>query len=122
MKIKNKTLQVVFEHDVVVGDGAITATFEHIIFVYENKEGNIDYDLEFSDVRNIKFMGVSIEDGYKGYEKFVKSMSEIGVDVVKLFDDAAAKAITSDHISQLKQMYIDGILLKRNSFSLTGSR
>lgn len=123
MKIKSRTLQVVFEHDVTVGNGAITATIEHQAFVFLNREGDIDVDLEFSDVKNIKFMGNVIEDGYKHYDKFVASMKDIGVDVVKMFDDAAAELITDNDMVQLKQMYIDGVLRSRQtSLNFAGPR
>ena len=123
MRIKSRTLQVVFEHDVTVGNGAITATIEHMAFVHLTRERVVDVDLEFSDVKNIKLMGIAIEDGYKHYDKFVEGMKNLDIDVVKLFDDAAASLITDNDMSQLKQMYIDGVLRDRQtSFNFTGPR
>lgn len=104
MKIRSKTLHIVFTHDVVVGNGAIEATLEHIAFISEDK-GKVHLDLDFSDVNNVKFMGIPIENGYTGYEKFKKSMLALGIDVVKLFDDKAAELITDEDIDKLKQMY-----------------
>lgn len=105
MKITNKTLQVQFEHNVTVGNGSIEATIQHMAWISEDKNGEICIDLDFADIENIKFMGMPIEAGYKGYDKFKKTMLSLGIDVVKLFDTKAAELITDEDMALLKSMY-----------------
>jgi len=106
MRITSKTFQVSFEHDVKVGNNdAIEATLVHQIFLYENKDGSISYDLEFVDVDKVKFLGIPIESGYQGYKKFKTQMLELGIDVEKLMDEAASKLVTDENINELKRMY-----------------
>ena len=105
MRITNKTLQVSFEHDVTIGN-AIEATLVHIAFISENnKTGDIDIDLDFVDIDNVKFMGVPITEGYEAYKKFKSTMMDLGIDVTKLFDEKAAELITDENMETLKQMY-----------------
>lgn len=104
MKITNRTLMMTICHDVQVGhNGAIEATFEHQIFLSRNKCGEIDFDLDFCDVKNVKFMGISIENGYDGFRKFKKTMLEMGIDVDKIFDEKARTLITDKDIEELKR-------------------
>ena len=106
MKITSKTLQVSFQHDVKVGNNdAIEATLVHQAWVFENKDGSIGYDLDFCDIENVKFLGIPIEGGYSGYNKFKTQMKELGIDVAKLFDEAASKLITDEEMNELNRMY-----------------
>lgn len=106
MKITNKTLMLTLEHDVKVGNNdAIEATIMHQAFVFENKEGKIDIDLDFCDVTNVKFLGIEIEGGYQGYKKFKEQMKELGIDVEKLIDEAAKDLITDEDEEKLKSLY-----------------
>jgi hypothetical protein len=106
MKITAKTLMVSFEHDVKVGNNdAIEAKLVHQAFIYECEDGSIGYDLDFCDVVGVKFLGIPIEGGYQGYKKFKAQMMELGIDVDKLMDEAAAKLVTDGEMDELKQMY-----------------
>lgn len=105
MRITNKTLHVNFEHDVTVGN-AIEATLVHIAFISKNnKTGDIDIDLDFSDIINVKFMGVPITEGYDAYKKFKSSMMDLGINVNQLFDEKVTQLITDENIETLKQLY-----------------
>ena len=105
MKIRSKTLMLSFEHDVTVGN-AIEATLVHQAFVFESeKTGEIEIELDFADVDNVKFMGIPIENGYDSYKKFKKTMLELGIDVDKLFDEKAAQLITDENMETLRQLY-----------------
>ena len=107
MKITSKTLTLNIEHDVQVGhNGAIEATLMHHVFIFRNeKTQNIECDLDFADITNVKFMGMSIEEGYKGYGKFKTHMLEMGIDVSKIFDEKAKQLITNEEVEKLKEMY-----------------
>lgn len=106
MKITSKTLMVSFEHDVKVGNNnAIEATLLHQAYLFENKDGSTGMDLDFVGVDNVKFLGIPIEDGYSGYKKFKTQMKELGIDVEKLMDEAAAKLITDEDANELKRLF-----------------
>jgi hypothetical protein len=105
MRISGKTLQVSFEHDVTIGN-AIEATLVHMAWIGPHK-GEINVDLDFADIINVKFMGVPIAEGYDSYKKFKASMMDLGIDVNKLFDEKAAQLITDENIETLKQMFRD---------------
>ena len=107
MKITSKTLMLNIEHNVQVGhNGAIEATLVHTAFIYRSeKTKNVECDLDFADVINVKFMGMSIEEGYKGYGKFKTHMLEMGIDVDKIFDEKASELTTDEDIETLKSMY-----------------
>jgi len=107
MKITSKTLMLNIEHNVQVGhNGAIEATLVHTAFIFRNeKTKNIECDLDFADVTNVKFMGMSIEEGYKGLGKFKTHMLEMGIDVCKIFDEKAKQLITDGEVEKLKEMY-----------------
>lgn len=106
MKITSKTLMVSIEHEVKVGNNdAIEATLMHQAWLYENKDGSVGVDLDFCDILNVKFLGIPIEDGYQGYKKFKTQMKELGIDVEKLMDEAAATLITDKDMIKLKSMF-----------------
>lgn len=106
MKITSKTLMLAISHRVTVGNnGAIEATLEHQAFIYENKEGSTSIELDFADVTDVKFLGIPIEGGYQGYKKFKTQMLELGIDVDKLMDEAAAELFTNQDIEELKSMF-----------------
>jgi hypothetical protein len=104
MRIKNKTLQVSFGHDVTIGN-AIEATLEHMAWISANNKGEINVDIDFSDITNVKFMGVPIEEGYDAYKKFKSTMMDLGIDLNKLFDEKAKELITDEDMETLKQLY-----------------
>ena len=109
MKITSKTLMLNIEHNVQVGhNGAIEATFHHQAFIYRNrseKTKNVECDLDFADVTNVKFMGISIEEGYDGLKKFKAGMITLGIDVDKIFDSKASQLITDEEVAKLKELY-----------------
>jgi len=107
MKITNKTLMLNIEHNVQVGhNGAIEATLVHTVFIYRSeKTKNVECDLDFADVINVKFMGISIEEGYEGIKKFKEGMITLGIDVNKIFDEKASQLITDEEVEKIKEMY-----------------
>ena len=107
MKITSKTLMLSIEHNVQVGhNGAIEATFHHQAFVFRSdKTKNVECDLDFADVTDVKFMGMSVEEGYNGLKKFKEKMLEMGIDVNKIFDEKARQLITDEEMEKIKEMY-----------------
>jgi hypothetical protein len=99
MKVVNSCLFVNVQNEIVCGDGSFKATIEHQIIV-----GDEGVDVEFLDITNIKFMGLPI-DGYKEYQKFKEKMSEMGIDIEKMIDDACEGLITESIIQSCKDRW-----------------
>lgn len=106
MKITAKTLMLSIEHEVSLGkNDVIEATLLHQAFVFENKDGSIGIDLDFSDIQKVKFMGIPIKEGYDEYKKFKSQLMGLGIDVEALMDEAASKIITDDDVEELKSLF-----------------
>jgi hypothetical protein len=101
MKNVKKVLFVNVENDIVCGDGSFKATVAHQIIVGEGKEDEIDVDVEFVDIVNIKFMGLPI-NGYKEYNKFKEKMMGMGIDIEEMVDEACVGIISNELIQQCK--------------------
>ncbi len=90
MKIESKTLIVNFSESVKLGNNdAIELDIESIAFVSpgENEgEIHVEFDLG-TDVTNIKFLGIPIEDTHDTFKKFKTSLLDLGIDLEKLIDE-----------------------------------
>jgi hypothetical protein len=105
MKITSKLMMLNVEHQITVGNDAITATVIHQICLSEGKNGEVDADIDFVDIEDIKFLGIDIESGYTGFKKFKSQMSEMGIDVDALIDEECVGLITTGDIQELKNEY-----------------
>lgn len=104
MKITRKTLMVNFETEVKLGNNdAIELTLEHQAFITED---SIDIDLGI-DIRDVKFLGVEIEPGYKAYKEFKDSLLKLGIDLDKLIDEKYKELFDSGIEDKLKLMFKD---------------
>ena len=99
MKVTGQILFINVEHNIVCGDGSFKATVEHQLIV-----GESGTDLEFVDIANITFMGLPIE-GYKAYNQFKEKMSEMGVDIDKMVDDACVGLIPDSFIKEFEAKF-----------------
>jgi hypothetical protein len=107
MKITGKTLQVTFEHDVTLGhNNSIECTLSHVAYVYGLKDGGIGIDIDFVDVIDVKFMGLPIEDGYRGFKKFKESMKEFGIDVDKMITEKEKEIVNEEVKNHLKSSFL----------------
>ena len=107
MKITGKTLMVNFETEVKLGNNnAIELTLQHQAFIYENKDGGIGVDIDLSaDVTNVKFLGIDIDNGYDEYRKFVKNLSELGINLNELICEKEKELINSGLEDKIKLMF-----------------
>ena len=89
MKITSKTLMVNFETEVKLGNNdAIELTLQHIAFIGENKDGNVEVDLDLGvDYSNVKFLGIDIEQGYYSFQEFKETLSKLGIEFDKLISE-----------------------------------
>jgi|TARA_R110001592_G_scaffold108160_1_gene302568 hypothetical protein len=109
--IKNKTLLVNVEHDITVGNNdAIEATLIHQIVAHTEdtdytRFDNVEVEVEFIDVVDVKFLGRKIEEGYQEYQKFKEQMLDLGINVDELIDNAGVGIVTTEEIDEVKQMF-----------------
>ena len=110
--IKSKTLLVNVEHDITVGNkDSIEATVVHQIIAYSDEDGytrfdDVEVEVEFIDVVNVKFLGNKIEEGYDGYNKFKASMLELDINVDELIDEAIVYIIPDGEVNEVKNMFL----------------
>jgi hypothetical protein len=101
MKVGSKLLFVNLENEIVCGDGSFKATVIHQIIASKGEEGKVDIDVEFMDIENISFMGMPIK-GYNGYKEFKAKMSEMGIDIEEMVDEACVGIISNEVIESVK--------------------
>jgi hypothetical protein len=99
MKVTGQILFVNVQNEIVCGDGSFKATVEHQLVVGENGT-----DVEFVDIENITFMGMPIE-GYKAFKQFKEKMSEMGVAIDKMVDDACVGLIPDSFIKECEAKF-----------------
>jgi hypothetical protein len=108
IKITGKTLLVSFETEVKLGkNDAIELTLVHQAYIYEDKNGNIDCDLELADFTNIKFLGIPIEEGYKQFNQFKSQLLALGINLDELVDIEVKKLMNNGLKSIIISMFRD---------------
>ena len=102
MKITSKTLMVNFETEVKLGNNdAIELTLQHQAFITED---SIDVEVGI-DITNVKFLGIDIDSGYDEYRKFVKNLSELGINLNELICEKETELMDSGIEDKLKLMF-----------------
>ena len=106
MKITSKTLMVNFETEVKLGNNdAIELTLLHNAFINESKSGGIEFDIELSvDVIDVKFLGIPIEEGFREYREFVKSLLGLGINLDELIEEKEKELIENGLEDKLRLM------------------
>lgn len=105
-KIRSKTLFVNVEDTIKVGNNdAIEVTVQHQIIAFEKTDGGVGVDIDFTDIVDVKFLGMPVEGGYSGYKKFKAQMLELGIDVDKLIDEKIDGIIETETINEVKRMF-----------------
>ena len=106
MKIGSKVVMINVEHSITVGkNDAITLDVIHQVCLYENKDGSIDADVDFLDYDDVKFLGMAIDSGYKGFREFKEQMLKFGIDVDELIDAECVGLISNLDMVILKSMF-----------------
>ena len=111
MKITGKTLMINFETEVKLGNNdAIELTLQHIAFIGENKDGNVEVELDLCvDYLNVKFLGIEIDKGFNSFKEFKATLSTLGIDLDKLISEKEKELANSGLEDVLKLMYKDRI-------------
>jgi hypothetical protein len=87
LRIENASMCVRVEYDFSLLNDMLTLTCGYQCFTYRNKNGELDSDVDFVDVENIKFMGQDIEEGYRPYQNWKANMLKIGIDIEKITNE-----------------------------------
>lgn len=97
MELERKTLMVVLLHPVVVGQ--LEAILEAQIFIYPEDPERMD--IEFIDILDIEYMGISVGD----WRKFVEKHKEYGIDfdswLNKKFDEVFSKEAVKEYLKTI---------------------
>lgn len=111
MKITSKTLLVNFETEVKLGNNdAIEMTLVHQAYISESTDGGIDVDIELSmDVKNVKFLGIEIDPGYRAYQEWKSQLLNLGINVDTLVNEKEKELANSGLENKLKLMFKDKI-------------
>jgi len=105
-KIRSKSLFVNVENTIKVGNNdAIEVTVIHNLIAFEETDGGVGVDIDFTDIVDVKFLGMLVEGGYSGYNKFKEQMLELGIDVDKLIDEKIEGIIETETVNEVKRMF-----------------
>jgi hypothetical protein len=106
MKIESKLVMINVKNSITVGvNNAITLDVIHQVCLYKNEDDTIGHEIEPLDYENIKFLGMEIDKGYKGFREFKEQMLKFGIDVDELIDEECVGLINDEELSKLKLMY-----------------
>jgi hypothetical protein len=114
MKIGKKTLIVNFSESVKLGNNnAIELDIESMAFVSPGEnEGEIHVDLDLgTDVTNIKFLGIPIENTYDTFRKFKTSLLDLGIDLEKLIDEKL-NSMNEEEIKEILKAKFKNVFFK----------
>jgi hypothetical protein len=104
MKITSKTLMVSFETEVKLGNNdAIELTLIHQAFITENL---VDIDLGI-DIKDIKFLGIEIENDYQVVKEFKDNLLKLGINLNQLIMEKETELMNSGLEDKLKLMFKD---------------
>jgi hypothetical protein len=98
MKITSSTLMLTVENNIEVGPLSLTAI--HMLNIYRNKEGKLDYDMDFCNRENIIFAGMKLDNSYSNWRKFVNFHKEMGIDFDQQIDDKVKEIMTDDKVME----------------------
>ena len=115
----NKTLMLNIDHNITIGKNeSIEMVVEHMVCLYIAKSGGIGVDIEFVDVKDVKFLGMPIEEGYNGFKKFKDQMFELGIDINELIDEECVGIISSEDIESFKEIFKKILIFKHKKDKL----
>jgi|688.fasta_scaffold213064_3 hypothetical protein len=111
MKITGKTLMVAFEHELKIGpNDSIELTLLSNAYISEGKNGNVEVDVDLGiDYVNVKFLGNDVDNSFIEFQKWRKSLKNIGIDFSQLIDEKEKELIDSGIENKLKLMFRDKI-------------
>jgi len=99
MKITAATLMVNVENKIEVGP--LNLTVIHQVCLYEKSDGSIGHDVDLIDHTGANYMGVSIDEDYKSWRKFVDFHKEMGINFDKLINEESNKLLREQNIKRM---------------------
>ena len=108
MKITDKTLMIIFENEVKLGNNdAIELTLLHQAFISKKDNGTVVVDIELMDVQDVKFMGMGLEPSYKKFNELKDQLSKFGIDVNQLIREKCIEIEGDETRAKLALLFRD---------------
>jgi len=108
MKITDKTLMIIFENEVKLGNNdAIELTLIHQAFISKKDNGTLVMDIELMDVQDVKFMGMELEPGYKKFNELKDQLSKFGINVNQLIREKCVEIEGEETRIKLTMLFRD---------------
>lgn len=105
LKIRSKLVMLMGDVNVTLANGSIQLTAIYQFYIDADKEGNVNIEVELIDYNDVSFLGMKVENGYKGINKIRTQLSEWGIDFDKAVEEESNKYITEEFINKLKRQY-----------------
>jgi hypothetical protein len=108
MKITAKTLMIIFENEVKLGNNdAIELTLLHQAFISKKDNGTLVMDIELMDVQDVKFMGMELEPSYKKFNDLKYQLSKFGINVNQLIREKCIEIEGDETRAKLALLFRD---------------
>jgi hypothetical protein len=108
MKITDKTLMIIFENEVKLGNNdAIELTLLHQAFISKKDNGTLVIDIELMDVQDVKFMGMELEPSYKKFNELKDQLSKFGINVNQLIREKCVEIEGEETRIKLTMLFRD---------------
>jgi hypothetical protein len=108
MKITDKTLMIIFENEVKLGNNdAIELTLIHQAFISKKDNGTLVMDIELMDVQDVKFMGMELEPSYKKFNELKDQLSKFGINVNQLIREKCVEIEGEETRIKLTMLFRD---------------
>lgn len=106
LRIENSSMCVYVEYDFHLLKGNLSLTAGYQCFLYKKDNGELKADIDFSDITNVKFMGVGVEEGYRPFNTWKQNMLQIGIDIEKITNEECYNTHVKSRITNmLKDVY-----------------
>ena len=106
MKITDKTLMIIFENEVKLGNNdAIELTLLHQAFISKKDNGMLVMDIELMDIQDVKFMGVELD--YKKFNELKDQLSKFGINVNQLIREKCVEIEGEETRIKLTMLFRD---------------
>jgi hypothetical protein len=108
MKITDKTLMIIFENEVKLGNNdAIELTLLHQAFISKKDNGTVVVDIELMDVQDVKFMGMGLEPNCKKFDELKYQLSKFGINVNQLIREKCVEIEGEETRIKLTMLFRD---------------
>lgn len=87
LRIENASMCVRVNMDFDLLNGNLMLTAGYQCFVYKNKQNELEVDIDFSDIEDIRFFNQEIDNSYGAYSIWKENMLKVGLDIDKITNE-----------------------------------